>query len=41
MIIKIQAGVEEIIEDSKEYLSGEIKELKFNQMEIKKATEMQ
>ena len=37
MIIKIVAGLEKSIEDTIESLSGEIKELKSNQIEIKKA----
>uniref|UniRef100_A0A452VDF0 ubiquitinyl hydrolase 1 n=2 Tax=Ursus TaxID=9639 RepID=A0A452VDF0_URSMA len=36
-IIKILAGLKKSIEDSRESLSGEIKELKSNQVEIKKA----
>ena len=42
MIIKILAGLEKSIEDTRESLSGEIKELKSNQVEIKKdSSEMQ
>ena len=37
MIIKILSGLEKSIEDTRESLSGEIKELKSNQVEIKKA----
>lgn len=37
MIIKILAGLEKGIEDTRESLSGKIKELKSNQDEIKKA----
>ena len=37
MIIKILAGLEKSIEDNRESLSGEIKELKSDQVEIKKA----
>jgi len=37
MIIKIIARLEKSIEDTRESLSGEIKELKSNQVEIKKA----
>ena len=41
-IIKILAGLKKSIEDSRESLSGEIKELKSNQVEIKRAiNEMQ
>ena len=41
-IIKILAGLEKSIEDTRESLSGEIKELKSNQVKIKKAiNEMQ
>ena len=36
-IMKILAGLEKITEDAKESLSGEIKEQKSNQVEIKKA----
>jgi len=36
-IIKILAGLEKSMEDIRETLSGEIKELKSNQVEIKKA----
>ena len=35
MIIKIQAGLEESIEDTRESLSWEIKELKSNQVKIR------
>ena len=42
MIIKIQAGLEKSIKDTREFLSAETKELKSNQTEIKNAlTEMQ
>ena len=42
MIIKILAGLVKSIEDTRESLSGEIKELKSNQVKIKKAiNEMQ
>ena len=42
MIIKILAGIEKTIEDTKESLSGEKKELKSNQVELKKViNEMQ
>ena len=43
MIIKILAGLEKkSIEDTRESISGEIKELKSNQLKIKKAiNEMQ
>ena len=37
MIIKILAGLEKSVEDTRESLSGEIKELKSNQVEIKRA----
>ena len=37
MIIKILAGLEKSTEDTREFLFGEIKELKSNQIEIKKA----
>ena len=41
-IIKILAGFEKSTEDTRESLSGEIKELKSNQVEIKRAiNEMQ
>ena len=41
-IIKILAGLEKSIEDTRESLSGEIKELKSNQGKIRKAiNEMQ
>ena len=36
-IIKILSGLEKSIEGTREFLSGEIKELKSNQVEIKKA----
>ena len=36
-IMKILAGLEKITEDAKESFSGEIKEQKSNQVEIKKA----
>jgi len=36
MIIKILAGLEKSIEGSRESIRGEIKELKSNQVEIKK-----
>ena len=36
-ILKILAGLEKSIEDTRASLSGEIKELKSNQVEIKKA----
>ena len=38
MIIKILAGLEKSTENTRETLSGEIKEIKSNQVEIKKAT---
>jgi len=37
MIIKIVAGLEKSTEDTRESFSGEIKELKSNQVKIKKA----
>lgn len=37
MIIKMLAGLEKSIEDTKEPVFGEMKELKSNQVEIKKA----
>ena len=36
MIIKILAGLEKNIEDTRESLSGKIKELKYNQVKIRK-----
>ena len=36
MIIKILAGFVKSLEDSRESISGEIKELKYNQVDIKK-----
>jgi len=42
MIVKILAGLEKSIEDTRESLSGEIKELKSNQVKITRAiNEMQ
>ena len=42
MIIKILPGLEKNIEDTRQLPSGEIRELKSNQVEIKKAiNEMQ
>ena len=37
IIIKILAGLEKSMEDTSEPLPGEMKELKFNQVEIKTA----